>query len=53
LYSYEGWRPEYIIYRRGEYIKNPQKKNTIIENPITHLIPPQTLGGSRTLSFER
>jgi hypothetical protein len=40
------------MYRRGRIYKEPPK-NTIIEKANTYLIPPQTHGGSTTMSLER
>jgi hypothetical protein len=45
--------PEYIHVQEGENIQRTPWRNTIIEKANTYLIPPQTHGGSTTLSLER
>jgi hypothetical protein len=53
LYSSEVQIPEYIHVQEGENIQRTPWRNTIIEKANTYLIPPQTHGGSTTLSLER
>jgi hypothetical protein len=35
------------------HVEEEKKRNIIIENVNTYLIPPQTYGGSTTLNLER
>jgi hypothetical protein len=45
--------PEYIHVQEGENIQRIHWRNIIIEKSNIYRMPPQTHGGSTTLSLER